>query len=336
MNRSQRAILILLVAAVIGVCGVLTLVVGHDLLADELRPLASSLLTAPSPPLSPTVVWVLPTATPTVGRPDTTAEQAIAFAQGFKYDPGQQKSLMGLINTLQAASQKLGHELTVGGWEATRQANNRWTVSYSFQEGAVPKSYEFLVDLDVAYIKAQNEAGDTVLRYLQQDADASGVRPTATPAVLFVGWAVRDYYTNWEYHVPELPQRLNVVSHLGQTLQSEAGYVAIPLVLHNIGQTTKTLRADFYTRFSLKDLSGQEAGRNDLNHLRQYTRLYCRSRGLPEWTEKNVSVARDATISTALVFELLPNAKPPYMLEITVYEFSLPHRYQIRLEKSGA
>lgn len=49
-----------------------------------------------------------------------------------------------------------------------------------------------------------------------------------------------------------------------------------------------------------------------------------------------MSVARDATISTALVFELLPNAKPPYMLEITVYEFSLPHRYQIRLEKSGA
>lgn len=336
MSRLQRTVIILLLVAVMGVCGLLTLVIGHDLLSDELTPLASGLLTAPSPALSPTLAWVPPTAVPTVGRPDTTAGQAIAFAQEFKYDPGQQKSLIDLINTLQAASQRLGNELSVVGWDAVRQGNNRWIVSYSYREGAAPKTYEFLVDLDIAYIKAQNEAGDTVLRYLQQDADANGVRPTATPAVLFVGWAVRDYYSNWEYHVPELPQRLNVVSHLGQTMQSEAGYLAVPLVLHNIGQTTKTLRPDFYTRFSLKDLSGQEADHNDLNHLRQHTRLYCRSRGLPEWTEKNMSVVRDATIRTALAFELLAEAKPPYVLEITVYELSLPHRYQIRLEKSGS
>ena len=335
MTKSQRVVISLLVVAVIGVCSGLTFFVGRDLLTDELVPLASSIRATPSVPIKPTVIWVWPTITPTPVLIETTAAQAIAFIQTFKYDQSQQKNLLDLINTLQSASQKLGNELSIDGWDATRQDHNRWVVTYNYREGATSKAYQFLVDLDTQYIKAQNEGGDTILRYLQQDAEADNVNPTATPVTLFVGWATRDYFTNWDYHVPTLPQRVNALRHLTQTIQSEAGFLVIPLTLHNIGQATKTLRSDYYTRFTLRDSSGREAGLSDLDHLRLPTRLYCRSLGLPEWTEKNVSVPVDANISTALVFELQPGAQPPYTLEITVHELNTPHRYQIKLELSS-
>mgnify|MGYP000881344903 CR=1 FL=1 len=44
-----------------------------------------------------------------------------------------------------------------------------------------------------------------------------------------------------------------------------------------------------------------------------------------------VNVAPDGTVTSALAFRLLPGTRPPYTLEITVYEPDSPHRYDIQL-----
>ena len=332
MTRTQKIILTILVCATIGVCSGLTYFVGHDILTSEFTSLASSLQDTHITPIQPTSIPVWPTAAPTAeGANTTTASEAITFAQDFRYDPGQGKKLLDLLNILQAANQKLGNDIAIEGWQAEKQEDDRWLVVYSYREDTIPKTYEFLVDLDIEYIKASNEGGDTVLTFLQQDAQANEIRPTATPVTIFIGWAARDYFTNWEYHVPTDTQRLETIGHSGEKLSNENGFLVVPLVLHNIGKATKTLRSDYYARFVLKDSTGKAAGLTDRDHLKIPTRLFCHSQKLPEWTEKNIRVSQDDTITTALVFQLLPDTEPPYTLEITVYELNTPHRYNIEL-----
>ena len=332
MTRTQKIIVTILLCAVIGVCGGLTYTTGRAILHSELTSVASGLQDTDIAPRPPTVT--LPRATVTAPAESTITtidNEAIAFAQDFKYDPDQGKTLLDLINTLQAASQRLGNDVTIEGWNAEKQDEYRWIVVYSYREDAIPKTYEFLVDLDTEYIKANNEGGDTVLTFLQQDAYADEIRPTATPVAIFIGWATRDYFTNWEYHVPTDAQRQANIDYSGQILTNEDGFLVIPLSLHNIGKTIKTLRSEYYARFDLKDGSGKAASLTDKEHLNIPTRLFCRTQGLPEWTEKNVRVSLDETISTALVFQLLPDTEPPYTLGITVYDLSTPHRYNIKL-----
>lgn len=332
MTRTQKIILTTLVFAVVSVCSGLTYFVGRDLLTGEPTSLASGIQATHTMPSHPTVILVWPTATPTAERANTIdAIEAVTFAQHFRYDPYQGKNLLDLINTLQAAGQKLGNDITFAGWQAEKQEEGRWIVVYSYREDAIPRTYEFLVDLDTEYIKANNEGGDTVLTFLQQDARVDEIRPTATPVNIFIGWAMRDYFTNWEYHVPTDTQRLQTLDYSEEKLNNENGFLVIPLVLHNIGKATKTIRSDYYARFALTDGMGKAAGLNDRDHLKIPTRLFCRSQGLPEWTQRNVRVSQDDTVTTALVFQLLPDTKPPYTLEITVYELNIPHRYNIKL-----
>ena len=141
----------------------------------------------------------------------------------------------------------------------------------------------------------------------------------------------RDYFTNWEYHVPTEAKPQASVDYAREKLTNEDGFLVIPLSLHNLSKTIKTLRSEYYVRFDLKDGTGRAASLTDREHLKIPTRLFCRTQGLPEWTEKNVRVSPDETISTALVFQLLPDTKPPYTLGITVYDISTPHRYNIKL-----
>jgi len=332
MTRTQKIVLTTLVCATIGVCSGLAYFVWRDILTSELTSLASGLQDTHITPVSQTAVPVWPTTTPTLESDDvTTASEAITFAQRFRYDPGQGKNLLDLLNMLQAANQKLGNDITVEGWKADKKAQGRWLVIYQYREDTIPKTYEFLVDLDIEYIKANNEGGDTVLTFLQQDAQANVIIPTATPVTIFIGWAARDHFTNWEYHVPTDTQRLESIGDLAEESRDENGFLVVPLVLHNISKATKTLRSDYYTRFALKDSTGKAAGLTDRDHLKVPTRLFCQAQGLPEWTEENVRVSQNSTISTALVFRLLPDTEPPYILEITIYELNTPHRYNIKL-----
>ena len=325
MSRSQRIIIAVLVIAILLVCCVLAYIVSSDLSGAEP---ARDEATIPAPPPLPTVIPFTPTVT---GPEPSTAADAISFVQNYRYDPTQGKSLEELIGTLQIASRSFGTDIGAQGWTAEREQDDRWIVTYGYRATGGLESYAFLVDLRTDYITARDEEGDTVLTFLEQDAQVKDIAVTATPVSIFVGWAVRDHFTKWEYHVPGLPQRLATLPNAEAATVGSDGLLMIPLVLHNIEKTTKTLRASYYTRFALRDSTGKAAALVDREDFRLPTQAYCRAQRLPEWTVKNVEVAPDATVTSALVFRLLPDTRPPYTLEITVYELDSPHRYDIQL-----
>ena len=325
MSRSQRIIIAVLVIAILLVCCVLAYVVSSDLSGAE-PALDEGTITAP-PPL-PTAIPFTPTVT---GPQPSTAADAISFVQNYRYDPAQGKSLEELIGTLQIASRRFGSDIGAQGWTAEREQDDRWIVTYGYRATGGVETYAFLVDLRTDYITARDEEGDTVLSFLEQDAQVKDLAVTATPVTIYVGWAVRDHFTKWEYHVPGPPQVLAILSGVQQALPDDNGFLIVPLVLHNIEKTTKTLRASYYTRFALRDITGKAAALADREDFRLPTQAYCRAQRLPEWTVKNVEVAPDATVTSALVFRLLPDTRPPYTLEITVYELDSPHRYDIEL-----
>ena len=332
MSRTQRIVVAVLVIAVLLVCCVLTGVVSRDLTDPEQPWLDDPTMPTIAPPTAPPVLPTDDTLTRATRVPAaSSAADAISFVRNFRYDPAQGKSLEELIGTLQIASRKFGTDIGAQAWTAEREQDDRWVVTYGYRAADGVETYAFLVDLRTDYITARDEEGDTVLSFLQQDAQVKDVSATATPVTIFVGWAVRDHFTKWEYHVPGEPQHLTVLADGQEPFANDAGFLMIPLVLHNLDKVTKTLRTTYYTRFALRDSAGQLAALVDRDNFRLPTQTYCRARRLPEWTAKNVDVAPDATVTSALVFRLLPDTRPPYTLEITVYELHSPHRYDIRL-----
>jgi len=336
MSRSQRMTLVILVLAIILVCGGLSYFVGQDVLTYQIAPLASNIQAARMTPPPPTVVLVWPTITPTlaISQSVSSADQAIAFVQNFRYTPDQEKTLLSLISTVQAASEKLGHTIKVEGWWAEDRTQNRWVVAYSYWENSTPKTYKFAVNLDSHEIRGDNDDGTTALTFLQQEAHADRAEPTPTAVAIFTGWATRDYFTKWEYSVPNAPEALKTVGSASQAIRSENGFQAIPLTLRNIDTVDQTIGSEYYIRFALKDSAGKTAGVVSQDGLFRPTRLYARSQGRPEFTAQPVTVSPGKTLNTALVFRLLPNTTPPYTLEITVYDKNQPHHYEIKLAAS--
>ena len=323
MSRSQRIIVAVLVIAVLAVCCALGSVVGRDVAAPEP---AWGVDDTPSPPPS-----AVPTAMTTTEPSPSNAADAIAFVQNFRYDAAQSKNLEELIGTLQIASRKFGKDIGAQGWSAKREQGDRWLVTYGYRATGGLETYDFLVDLRTDYIAARDEEGDAVLSFLQQDAQVKDLSATATPVMIYVGWAVRDHFTRWEYHVPGLPQWRPTLGSGPDALACDDGFLVIPLVLHNLDKATKTLRAVYYTRFALRDSADNPAAIIDRDGFRLPTQVYCRAQRLPEWTTTSLNVAPDATVTSALAFRLLPDTRPPYTLEVTVFEPDSPHRYDIRL-----
>ncbi len=333
MTRSQKTILWVLGVFVAAAFGGLFYFVGQDLITYQIDPIVAA-IRARNTPVQPTIVWVYPTETPTPNPGATsTPDQVIAFVQNFKYDPEQERTLAGLIATLEAASEQLGNEISIAGWSATADSLQHWTVEYTYREGKTNKTYRFAVDLAAKDVKGVNPEGITLLTFLRQQATAGIVEPTPTTVAIALGWGMRDYFTSWEYSVPAAPQSLKTVSGSGRQPAGESGFLAIPLRLRNIGGRDEAIGAEYYRRFVLLDSAGQAAAATNDAGLLRPTRLYCRSLGLAEFTNRPVTVAKDATLDTALVFSLRAASQAPYVLEISVYDGRIPHRYHITLGK---
>jgi hypothetical protein len=335
MTHSQKLTVLILGLVVIAIFGGLFYLLGRDLFTYQIAPFVSNIRAARVTPGPPTVVLVWPTADRTPAPPvhaTFTADQAILFAQNFKYAPDQEKSVAGLIATIEAASEQLGNEIKVEGWWAEDQRESVWVVAYNYWENTTPKTYKFLVDSDLQNVQGYNEAGLTLLTFLRQQAEGRKVEPTATTVAIPLGWAMRDYFTNWEYSAPERPQSVKSITYAGKQASSEGGFLAIPFRLRNIGGVTQTVGPEFYSRFTLRDRNGKAAGLPSETRLLRPTYLFCRSRGMTEFTEGNLGIEKNSTFDTALVFGLLQGSEPPYTLEITVYDGSVPHRYAIKLQ----
>jgi hypothetical protein len=330
MTRSQKTILWVLVLFVIAAFGGLFYFVGQDLVTYQIEPLIAA-IRAHSTPVQPTVIWVYPTETPSPVPDATSTDQVIAFVQNFKYDPEQERTLGGLIATLEAASEQLGNKISIEGWSAAADSPPHWSVEYTYREGKTDKTYRFAVDLAAKDVQGENPEGITLLTFLRQQATAGNVEPTPTTVAISLGWGMRDYFTSWEYSVPEAPRPLKTVSGSGKQPAGESGFLAIPLRLRNIGGRDEAIGAEYYRRFALLDRTGQTAAATNDAGLLRPTRQYCRSLGLAEFTDRPVTVAKEATLNTALVFSLLAASQAPYVLEISVYDGSIPHRYHIAL-----
>ena len=331
MTRSQKAYLWVLGFMVIAIFGGLLYFVGQDLLTYQVDPLITAIRARATPP-QPTIIWVYPTDTPVpASTTTTTPEQAIAFVQNFKYAPSQERTLGGLIATLEAAGEQMGNRIAIEGWAAEAQSPQHWAVAYTYLENKADKTYRFAVDLGAQGVQGENPEGITLLSFFRQQAQAGVLEPTPTTVAIAVGWGMRDYFTSWEYSVPEAPRRLKTVSGSGKQPAGESGFLAVPLRLMNIGGRDEMLGAEYYRRFALLDANGRPAAASNEAGLLRPTRLYCRGLGLPEFTDRPVTVAKEAALSTALVFSLASDAASPYVLEISVYDGSIPHRYHITL-----
>lgn len=332
MTHSQKAVTAALALIVIAVfCGMIYLV-GQDISAGQLGPFVSNAQVAGMTPVPPTVIMIWPTETPTPDlRSSSTVEQAVAFVHNFKYDANQQSTVGEIIAAIQSASAKLGNQVTPEGWWAEDQQQDHWIVSYTYRENSTVKTYRFSVDLRRGNVRGYNESGDTILSYLKQEAYAVHVEPTATTVALSLGWAARDYYTNWEYSVPASPRIVKTLAGGGKSIGSQTGFLVIPVMLRNLDPAPQQVGLSFYNRFGLRDSAGKRAGVGSEDSLLNPTAIFCRGQNLAEFTKGAAQVLPEEVIQTALAFRLLPDVRPPFTLEITVYHHNVPHRYDIRL-----
>jgi hypothetical protein len=331
MTYSQKTILWVLGLFVIAAFGGLFYFVGQDLITYQVEPLIAA-IHARSTPVQPTVLWVYPTETTTANSTAASSpDEVVAFVQNFKYAPDQERTLGGLIATLEAASEQLGNKISIEGWAAAAESPQHWSVEYTYREGNAGKTYRFAVDLAAKDVQGENPEGITLLSFLRQQSTAGSVEPTPTTVAIALGWGMRDYFTSWEYSVPDAPRQLKTVSGSGKQPAGENGFLAIPVRLRNIGGRDEMIGAEYYRRFALLDRNGQKAAPSNDAGLLRPTRLYCRSQGLADFTDRPVTVAKAATLDTALVFSLLTGLQGPYVLEISVYDGSIPHRYDITL-----
>lgn len=332
MTRSQWLILGILFLAVFIVFCALATMVGRDLSAE-----LSSLLAMARPTLTPTPTstpTLSPTFTPTslrAGSSTSTADEAIALVRSFRYDPAQRETVDSLISTLLVAGQQMGHTVQVEGWHAADQGGNLWIVTFSFWENEKPSSYEFWADTTASTVKGYNDLGKTLLTFLRQDLRPPSGTPTPASVIAFVGDAVRDDFTHWEYVVTEQPRLVQAIAGLGQEVTSDTGYLIIPLQLTNISGETQEIGSDDYFRFSVRDESGRLAIHLSWEGYGQPTRLYCEAQNLPHFAQNPQQVTPGERVDTALAFKLLPTAKGPLTLDIVVYEGNSPHTFSINL-----
>lgn len=336
MTRQQGSILAILSLAVVVVFCVLATIIVRDLSAEISLLLAMARATlTPAPTPTPTLV---PTFTPTptltlltTGPSTSTADEAIALVQNFRYDPAQQETVNSLIATLRVASQQMGNTVQVEGWHAADQGGNLWIVTFSFWENEKPISYEFWADTTANKVEGYNELGKTLLALLRQDLRPPSGTPMPASVTASVGDTVRDDFTHWDYMVTEQPRRVQAIAGLGQEVTSTVGYLIIPLRLTNISDETQEIGSDYYSRFSVRDEDGLLATHLSWEGYGQPTRLYCEAEDLPHFAQNPRQIAPGEKVDTALAFEMLPTAKGQLTLDIIVYEGNSPHTFSINL-----
>lgn len=321
MTRKQITALLTLSMAVLALFGTFFVFVVRDIMSQDVAALSQGVQAAPPPPP------LVPSPTPTA--PAYSAEHAISFVKGYKLVDAQERNLAGLISTVEEASRQLGHEVKVEGWWAENQTGNEWIVGYGYQENDKHITYRFLVNLEIEEIQGYNEAAVMFLMFLRQQAAAGQPQPTPTIVRVTPGWGARDYYTNWQYSVTGPARVVKDIRYQGKQQHNKSGFVVIPLKLENLAASGATLNPGFYARFSLRDAKGELSGVVSDSGLLQPTALYCASAGLPHFTRSSVHVGNNEGLDTALVFRLQSGTIPPYTLQVTVYEGSVPHRYHL-------
>ncbi len=283
----------------------------------------------------PTVVYLPPappTDTPPALRPSTTtADQAIALVQNYKYDPRQEQTIATLVATLLAASEQMGNELSIKGWWAEDQGNDQWIVIFSFLENSKPTAYKFWVDMVAGSVAGYNERANTLLTFLGQEANALEGAPRPTPVVVPVGGAVRDSFTRWEYSVTAEPQWEPSIVGPDKELWSDEGFLIIPLRLTNVGPDPQTVDLNYYSRFSLHDREGRLAAYLGAEGFAQPTRLYCEAQGVPHFIMAARPIAPGESLNTVLVLALLPGLVDPLTLDVTTYQGEIPITFSFQL-----
>ncbi len=323
---------ILILAVVIVFCSLATMIV-DDLSAALSAYLAISNATRTP---QPTPTWTpVPTFTPTLarGRPSvSTADEAIQVVQNFSYASGT--TVSESISKLLEASQQLGHTVEIEGWRAEDQGDDVWIVTLAYMEDNSPVVYEFWADTVSGTVKGHNERAKTLLSWMRQ---AAGIVPQATPTPVLVSLQtpLRDDVSHWQYLVPEGPRLLPAISAPVKELRAEVAFLVFPLQLVNIADGPQQVDSAYYTRFSLLDRDGQPAARLDWENFGQPTRLWCEANDLPHFALGIKSIAPGETINTALAFNLLPEAKAPFSLRITIQKGDTLHIFSIALGGSS-
>ncbi len=332
MTRKQWSVILALGLTVILVFCALGLLVVSDVYT-MFEPLLA-LVRAELTPV-PTVVYVPPappTDTPPAWRPSTTtAHQAIALVQNYKYDPRQEQTIAALIATLLAASEQMGNELSVKGWWAEDQGNDQWIVTFNFLENSRPTAYKFWADAVAGSVEGYNEQANTLLTFLRQEASALEDAPQPTPVVVPVGGTVRDSFTQWEYSVTAEPQWKPSIVGPDKELWNDGGFLIIPLRLMNAGSKPQTVDSHYYARFSLHDQEGRLAAYLGVEGFAQPTRLYCEAQGIPHFVVAARPLAPGENLDTVLVLALLPGVFGPLSLDVTTYQGEIPTTFSFQL-----
>jgi hypothetical protein len=332
MTTKQWSVILALGSMVILIfCGLALLVVSDVYTMFE--PLLA-LVRAELTPV-PTVVYVPPappTATPPAARlSTTTADQAIALVQDYKYDPRQEQTIATLIATLLAASEQMGNDLSIKGWWAEDQGNDQWIVTFSFLENSSPTTYKFWADVVAGSVEGYNERANTLLTFLRQEVGALEGVTQPTPVVVPVGGAVRDSFTQWEYSVTAEPQWRPSIVGPDRELWNDAGFLLIPLRLTNVGLEPQTVDGNYYARFSLHDPEGRLAAYLGGEGFTQPTRLYCEAQGLPHFVTAARPIAPGESLDTALALALLPGVVGPLTLDVTTYQGEMLTTFSFQL-----
>lgn len=329
MRRTQWIMVVVLTLAVIIVfCALATMIM------DDLSEALSAYLAISNATRTPqpTATWTsIPTFTPTLarGRPSvSTAEEAIQLVRDFNYNSGQ--TVSDFISTLLAASQQMGHTVDLEGWQAEDQGDDVWIVTMAYMEDNSPVVYEFWADTVSGAVKGHNHRAKDLLDWLRQ---AAGITPEATPTEVVVPLQtpLRDDLSHWEYVVPTEPSLRPTISAPTKELEADVAFLVFPLQLVNIADGPQQVDSTYYTRFSLLDRDGRPAARLDWEGFGQPTRLWCEANDLPHFALGIESVAPGETTNTALAFNLLPEARAPFTLRITVQEGDVLHIFSIVL-----
>ncbi|MGQ9628336.1 MAG: hypothetical protein ACUVV0_15715 [Anaerolineae bacterium] len=333
MTRRQWATILVLVFSVSAVFCILGMLITRDIYQDFQVLLA--LLRAEMTPV-PTVVYVPPpppTDTPPPIHPSTsTAGEAIALVQGFKYNPNQSKTVSTLISTLLQASEQMGNDLRIDGWWAEDQGNDQWIVTFGFWENSRPTAYRFWVDTVAGTVESYNERANTLLTFLRQEARTLANPSEPTSLLIPMDGIVQDPVTQWEYSLPSPPRW--VKSILGpdeEIFNGEAGFLIIPLRLKNLSPEPQPLDLNYYSRFSLHDSEGRVAAHLGANGFARPTRLWCEAQGLPHFVMASRALTSGEVLETALAFALLPSSHGPLTLDVTVNLEGTLHSFSFEL-----
>ncbi len=332
MTKRQWGVIIALGFAVIVIFCSLGMLIVSDVYKEF--ELLFALLRAELTPV-PTVIYIPsppPTDTPPASRPSiSSAEEAIALVQNYRYDQAQGQTIASLISTLLAASERMGNELLVKGWWGEDQGNDQWIVTFSFWENSSPTVYKFWADIVAGTVEGYNERANALLTFLHQGPSPPGGAPGPTPIVVPIEGVVRDPASHWEYSVTARPQWAELIIGPDEELGSDDGFLIIPLRLANVGPEPQMVDSDYYPRFSLHDEEGRLAAHLGSDGFIRPTRLYCEAQGLPHFVMRRRSVASGESVDTALVFALLPTATGSLTLDVTTYRGNAPYTFSFEL-----